>query len=138
MIDLDHYFAKRSIWIIILENDRFGSFLSKFPQEMIQIDNFQKKWSKSIIFQKNDPNRSFCEIMFQIEKHLRKWSIWIIVAFGSLIDLEHFPKNDPNPEMIQNRQWLQMRQWSKSMSIEKFFQHRSRPAVRKSFQIILF
>ena len=105
MIDLDHNFAKRSNWIIILGNDRFGSFLTKFPQGMIKIDHFRKKWSKSIFFQKNDPIRSFCEIMFQIEKHLRKWSIWIIVAFGSLIDLEHFPKNDPNPEMIQNRQW---------------------------------
>ena len=117
MIDLDHNFAKRSNWIIILGNDRFGSFLTKFPQGMIQIDHFRKKmiqidlfskkWSNSIILRNYVPNRKTFTKITDLD-HCR---IWIIDRFGTLSQKWSKSRNDPKPTMIQ------IRQWSKSMSI---------------------
>ena len=93
---------------------------------MIDLDhfcrNFLKKWSKSIISKKNDPNRSFFKKMIQIDlfaklcskskniyendrfgslSHLDHWSIWN--TFPKMIQIQKWSKtdNDPNPTMIQ-------------------------------------
>ena len=67
MIQIDHFHKCFSIWNIISQKDRFGSFFWK----MIDLDHFFWKLSIWIIswgnFDRNDPNRSFSKIMIQID-----------------------------------------------------------------------
>ena len=111
---------------------------------MIDLDHFWrnslKEWSKSIISEKNDPNRSFFKKMIQFDhfaklcskskniyennrfgslSHLDHWSIWN--TFPKMIQIQKWSKtdNDPNPTMIQ----IDVNHVFKIMSLNHIFRH---------------
>ena len=83
MIQIGYFRKCFSIWNIISQNDRIGSFFWK----KIDLDHFFRKWSIWIIpwgnFVRNDPNRSFPKIMIQFDLFAKLWSKSIIFNFSA-------------------------------------------------------
>jgi len=104
---LDHCFGRWSIWIVSDEVPSRSDRNRSFPKRMVRVDLFSKRWSSSIVLRSCVPGPgTFAKVV-----DLNHCRIWIIDRFGTLSQKWSKSRNDPEPTMIQ------IRQWSKSMSI---------------------